>query len=123
MIRKYFSGLLAAFLAVAMVAFTPSEKEPALQSTSTFYFVPPGGSDFTEDAVEDIDNWTTAPSSTPSCSGANKACRIVVSNSNIDENGKLNFELNAMQGENQVEEEYVPDQLNTPEIISQVDRS
>ncbi|WP_290794970.1 hypothetical protein [Flavihumibacter sp. UBA7668] len=124
MIRKYFSGLLAAFLAITMVAFTPSEKEPERQTTSTFYYVPPEEGDYSLQSVETESNWKIAPLEMPTCDGDNKACSIEVDNDDTNGSGSLRtlaFELEAIPGSGSIAD-HVPDVINTTEILSKVDK-
>jgi hypothetical protein len=124
MIRKYFSGLLAAFLAVAMVAFTPSEKEPESLTNHTFYYVPPATGDYSKASVEDVSNWKTALSPLPGCpSGSQKACSIEVAESNTTGSGSsrtLNFELDIIPGSGGEDNGHVPNAMT--QILNQVDR-
>jgi hypothetical protein len=76
MIRKYGIGLLALVIAVAAVAFTKPEKKPF--TSHTFYYVAPGGTDYSESSVENKVNWTSNLMSPPTCNGSNKACQIDV---------------------------------------------
>jgi|GEM_PF-1258127 len=85
MIKKYGTGILAVIIAVAMAAFT-SPKKTHLAGTHVFEF--DGTTGYTVSHVENTSNtywkYVGEISQKPLCQGLNKACRVAVTNSYVD---------------------------------------
>ncbi|ANI89291.1 hypothetical protein A9P82_08305 [Arachidicoccus ginsenosidimutans] len=76
---------IAPFAAMAMgvvLAFTTSafkqvHHPKGVDDTYTFEYAPPGGTDYSADAVQDLANWHYNAAPAP-CAGLDKACSITV---------------------------------------------
>ncbi len=124
--KHYIFGLMAIVIAFGAVAFTKPTADTKSLLNSTFYYVAPSSGDYTLISVETESNWKTAPSPVPTCfSTANKACSIVVDNTNTTGTGAsraLNFNLNAKVGAGGSSSGYIPDQTATSQIISEINK-
>lgn len=85
--KRYFFGLIAILFATGMVAFTKPGLNKKPLATFTFYYIPPGGTDYSQPAVQNKANWISNPSIPPICDGANKACEMEVTDTYTELNG------------------------------------
>lgn len=122
--KRTMFGLMATIIAFGAVAFTKKDAGTESILNSTFYYVAPSSGDYTLASVETESNWKTAPSPIPTCSSTpNKACSIVVDNTNTTGSGTsraLNFSLHAKAGAGGSSNGNVPDQATTPQLISNI---
>ncbi len=85
--KRYFFGLIAILFATGMVAFTKPGLNKKTLATYTFYYIPPGGTDFSQSAVQNKANWISNPGTPPTCNGAAKACQMEVTDTYTELNG------------------------------------
>lgn len=85
--KRYILSLIAIVFASGMTAFTKTESDVAPDATYTFYYIAPGGTDFSQLAVQNKANWISNPGTLPTCNGANKACRVEVTDTYTDLDG------------------------------------
>jgi hypothetical protein len=85
MLRKYGIGLMAIIVGVAMAAFT-TPKKTNFAATHVFEFTPPAMGGYSVDNVEATGNWEYVGEypSEQLCSGSNKACRVKVTDTYVD---------------------------------------
>ncbi|MEO9020991.1 MAG: hypothetical protein ABI237_14860 [Ginsengibacter sp.] len=86
MIKKYGIGILSIVIAVAMAAFT-TPKKTHFAATHVFEFTPPAMNGYSVSNVEATGNWEYLGEypSQQLCSGSNKACRVKVTDSYVDD--------------------------------------
>jgi len=94
--KKYLLGIMAIALAIGISSFT-TKHAPVKKGNITLYsFLYTPTTDFSEDAVEDVNNWViNGEYEEAACAGLEqRACEIAVDESKITAN-KLNFTLTA----------------------------
>ncbi|MEO6733992.1 MAG: hypothetical protein ABIN01_22410 [Ferruginibacter sp.] len=85
--KRYIFGTIAVIIATASLAFTNKSTTTKPLSSHSFYYMAPGGTDYSQTAVQDKANWISNPGTVPTCSGTAKACRIEVNDSYTELNG------------------------------------
>lgn len=100
--KKYVFGLVAMVMAIGMVAFTEkgkSDKKVKLRATTNFYYFPPEENDYSEESVEDKDNWKSIGGDPLDCTNTpEKACLIEVNDdyTELDVNNVRVFRTSVM---------------------------
>lgn len=128
--KRYILSIFAVIIAVGMAAFTAPENDNKAVANYSFYYMAPGGTDFSQPAVQNKNNWKSAPSPLPTCTGSNKACRIdiVDTYTELDGTGKRVFKtsgssiVDIVAEEGSTEELYVPIVASSTGLHSKIDR-
>jgi len=87
--KKYFLGMMAIAMAIGFSAFTTKNSKKRQVPDYLFSYVPPGGTDFSQESVANPDNWVlidddyTGIEQTCGEASTEAACELVVSSEHV----------------------------------------